>query len=117
MRNIGLILRVKWWLATRLLRDNLFDVFVLAPIILYGAFLAVGPQMQRLLVGLGSHPLWGFWGPKHSVLVLVAAKLLLSWRRLVEALDPHWCRVTGEFSVRGGIAITVTAEHARPDSS
>jgi 7-cyano-7-deazaguanine reductase len=34
---------------------------------------------------------------------------------LVEALDPHWCRVTGEFSVRGGIAITVTAEHTRPD--
>ena len=32
---------------------------------------------------------------------------------LVAALDPHWCRVTGEFSVRGGIAITVTAEHNR----
>jgi 7-cyano-7-deazaguanine reductase len=32
---------------------------------------------------------------------------------LVEALDPHWCKVTGEFSVRGGIAITVTAEHSR----
>jgi 7-cyano-7-deazaguanine reductase len=36
---------------------------------------------------------------------------------LVEALDPHWCRVTGEFSVRGGIAITVTAEHTRPEST
>jgi 7-cyano-7-deazaguanine reductase len=36
---------------------------------------------------------------------------------LVEALDPHWCRVIGEFSVRGGIAITVTAEHTRPDST
>ena len=35
---------------------------------------------------------------------------------LVEALDPHWCRVTGEFSVRGGIAITVTAVHTRPES-
>ncbi len=33
---------------------------------------------------------------------------------LVEALDPHWCRVVGEFSVRGGIAITITAEHTRP---
>ena len=89
MRNVGLILRVKWRLVARLLRDNLFDVFVLAPIILYGAFLAVGPQVQRLLVGLGSHPLWGFWGPKHLVLLLVAAKLLLSWRRLVEALEPQ----------------------------
>ena len=89
LRNVGLILRVKWRLATRLLRANLFDVFVLAPIILYGAFLAVGPQVQRLLVGLASHPVWGFWGPKHIVLVLVAAKLLLSWRRLVEALEPQ----------------------------
>jgi hypothetical protein len=89
LRNIGLILRVKWRLATRLLRDNLFDVFVLAPIILYGAFLAVGPQLQRLLVGLGSHPLWGFWGPKHLVLLLAAAKVLLSWRRLVQALEPQ----------------------------
>ncbi|MCC7446651.1 MAG: NADPH-dependent 7-cyano-7-deazaguanine reductase QueF [Anaerolineae bacterium] len=35
---------------------------------------------------------------------------------LVEALDPHWCKVTGEFTVRGGIAITVTAEHTRPES-
>ena len=34
---------------------------------------------------------------------------------LIDALDPHWCRVVGEFSVRGGIAITVTAEHTRPD--
>ena len=89
MRNIGLFLRVKWRLATRLLRDNLFDVFVLAPIIVYGAFLAVGPQLQRLLVGMSSHSLWGFWGPEHIVLMLVAVKLLLSWRRLVEALDPQ----------------------------
>ena len=36
---------------------------------------------------------------------------------LVEALDPHWCRVTGEFTVRGGIAITVTAEHNRPEEA
>ncbi|HLY29355.1 MAG TPA: preQ(1) synthase [Aggregatilineales bacterium] len=36
---------------------------------------------------------------------------------LVEALDPHWCRVVGEFSVRGGIAITVTADHTRPASA
>jgi 7-cyano-7-deazaguanine reductase len=35
---------------------------------------------------------------------------------LVEALDPHWCKVTGEFAVRGGISITVTAEHTRPES-
>jgi len=30
---------------------------------------------------------------------------------LVEALDPHWCWVQGAFNVRGGIAITVEAEH------
>lgn len=30
---------------------------------------------------------------------------------LVNVLEPHWCRVVGKFSVRGGIAITVEAEH------
>lgn len=34
---------------------------------------------------------------------------------LVAALEPRWCRVRGAFNVRGGIAITVEAEHgARP---
>jgi 7-cyano-7-deazaguanine reductase len=32
---------------------------------------------------------------------------------LVSALQPHWCRVTGAFKVRGGIAITVVAEHGQ----
>jgi 7-cyano-7-deazaguanine reductase len=36
---------------------------------------------------------------------------------LVEALDPHWCRVVADFSVRGGIAITVEAEHTRTESA
>ncbi len=30
---------------------------------------------------------------------------------VVAALAPRWCRVRGEFSIRGGIAINVTAEH------
>ena len=30
---------------------------------------------------------------------------------LVGALRPRWCKVTGEFAVRGGIAITVEAEY------
>jgi 7-cyano-7-deazaguanine reductase len=30
---------------------------------------------------------------------------------LVAALSPRWCKVTGEFAVRGGIAITVEAEY------
>jgi 7-cyano-7-deazaguanine reductase len=30
---------------------------------------------------------------------------------LVAALDPHYCQVIGAFAVRGGIALTVTAEH------
>ncbi len=29
---------------------------------------------------------------------------------LVKALDPHWCKVTGVFNIRGGIGITVEAE-------
>lgn len=34
---------------------------------------------------------------------------------LVEALDPQWCRVIGQFNVRGGITITVEAEHGLRD--
>jgi 7-cyano-7-deazaguanine reductase len=36
---------------------------------------------------------------------------------LIAALDPHYCKVTGEFSVRGGVAITVVAEHHREGSA
>ncbi|MCI0424087.1 MAG: hypothetical protein L0387_03845 [Acidobacteria bacterium] len=89
MRNIGLILKMKWRLMTRLLRDNLFDVFVLAPIILCGAFLALGPPVERFLRGLASHPLWGLWGPNHILLAFLAVKLLLSWRRVIEAIEPQ----------------------------
>ena len=32
---------------------------------------------------------------------------------LVESLDPHWCKVTGIFNIRGGIGITVEAEHIK----
>jgi 7-cyano-7-deazaguanine reductase len=32
---------------------------------------------------------------------------------LVAALDPHWIEVTGDFSVRGGIGITVVASHEK----
>ena len=32
---------------------------------------------------------------------------------LVKALTPRWCRVTAKFAVRGGIAITVEAEHGK----
>ena len=32
---------------------------------------------------------------------------------LVKALEPRWCKVTAEFSVRGGISITVEAEHRK----
>jgi 7-cyano-7-deazaguanine reductase len=30
---------------------------------------------------------------------------------LVQALAPRWCKVTARFAVRGGIGITVEAEH------
>ncbi len=37
---------------------------------------------------------------------------------LVTALEPVWCRVEAEFAVRGGIGITVVAEHGlRPGAS
>jgi len=32
---------------------------------------------------------------------------------LVNLLDPHWCRVSGTFNVRGGIGILVEAEHTK----
>lgn len=32
---------------------------------------------------------------------------------LVAALAPRWCKVTAEFAVRGGIAITVDAEYKK----
>ena len=32
---------------------------------------------------------------------------------LVKALDPHWCKVKGVFNIRGGIGITVEAEHVK----
>ena len=32
---------------------------------------------------------------------------------LVKTLDPHWCKVTGVFNIRGGIGITVEAEHVK----
>jgi len=32
---------------------------------------------------------------------------------LVAAIDPHWLRVRGTFNVRGGIGITVAAEHTK----
>ena len=35
---------------------------------------------------------------------------------LVAALEPRWCRVQGAFKVRGGIAITVEAQHGERHS-
>jgi 7-cyano-7-deazaguanine reductase len=32
---------------------------------------------------------------------------------LVAALQPRWCKVTADFSVRGGISITVEAEYKK----
>ena len=32
---------------------------------------------------------------------------------LVSALQPRWCKVTAQFAVRGGIAITVDAEYRK----
>ncbi len=32
---------------------------------------------------------------------------------IVAVLDPHYIKVTGDFNIRGGIAITVEAEHVK----
>ncbi len=36
---------------------------------------------------------------------------------LVRVLDPHWIRVVGIFNVRGGIGITVEAEHTKTEAA
>jgi 7-cyano-7-deazaguanine reductase len=36
---------------------------------------------------------------------------------LVRVLDPHWIRVIGVFNVRGGIGITVEAEHTKTEAA
>jgi 7-cyano-7-deazaguanine reductase len=36
---------------------------------------------------------------------------------VVTALDPRWCEVIADFSVRGGIAISVKAEHRQNNES
>jgi len=35
---------------------------------------------------------------------------------VVRALDPWYCKVTGDFNARGGISITVEAVHEKPPS-
>jgi 7-cyano-7-deazaguanine reductase len=32
---------------------------------------------------------------------------------IIQILDPHWCKVTGTFNIRGGIGITVESEHTK----
>lgn len=36
---------------------------------------------------------------------------------LVAALEPHFCEVIGAFAVRGGIALTVEAQYAKPEAA
>ncbi len=36
---------------------------------------------------------------------------------LVKVLEPRWCAVVAEFSIRGGIALTIQAESGRTPSS
>lgn len=36
---------------------------------------------------------------------------------LVEALDPHYCKVTGEFNIRGGIGIRVEAKQVKTEEA
>jgi 7-cyano-7-deazaguanine reductase len=41
-----------------------------------------------------------------------AANIILD--DLVKALQPRWCKVHADFSIRGGIAIAVEAEYKKP---
>jgi 7-cyano-7-deazaguanine reductase len=34
---------------------------------------------------------------------------------LVDVLSPRWCKITADFAVRGGISISVEAEHGKRD--
>lgn len=36
---------------------------------------------------------------------------------LVQTLDPHWCKVTGIFNIRGGIGIKVESEHTKSQNA
>ncbi len=36
---------------------------------------------------------------------------------LVTALEPRWCRVVGDFNIRGGIQISIEAQHGTPPES
>jgi 7-cyano-7-deazaguanine reductase len=36
---------------------------------------------------------------------------------LVRILDPHWIKVSGVFNIRGGIGITVEAEHTKTSAA
>jgi 7-cyano-7-deazaguanine reductase len=36
---------------------------------------------------------------------------------IVYILDPHWCKVTGIFNIRGGIGITVESEHTKSEDA
>jgi 7-cyano-7-deazaguanine reductase len=53
--------------------------------------------------------LWSF--RDHGVFHEHAANAILD--DLVKVLAPRWCKVTADFAVRGGISITVEAEHGK----
>jgi len=31
----------------------------------------------------------------------------------IKAIDPHWCKIIGDFNIRGGVGISVEAEHTK----
>jgi len=35
----------------------------------------------------------------------------------LKAVDPHWCRITGQFKIRGGITISVFAEDTKTEDA
>jgi len=88
VQNIWLLLKIRCLSACRLLRDNLFDVLILGPLILYGVYLAVGPYIERLANDASRRAAEG-WTLRQIVFLLLAAKLILSWRRILEDIHPQ----------------------------
>lgn len=89
MTNIFLVLKLRWILAIRWARDNLFDAFVLAPLILWGIYQAVGLRLERLSTHLVRLTNEGTWQPIEAMGFLLAIKLAISWKGAMEEFQPQ----------------------------
>jgi hypothetical protein len=87
--TLHLLLKLRWLLFARWIRDNLFDALVLSPLIIFGVYRAVGHHLERLLSHLPSILGYGFWRPVAAVGLFLTIKLMLSWRVVMEEVHPQ----------------------------